>query len=99
MDTLDTLADTADRLERASELALSGSTQRSADWLAALATVDSLSRDLARGHSLSAQTVAVLARAVGAVADRCPTASVEQQLGDEATVTLDELAGLLEEEL
>ena len=88
------LAKAAQRLEEASEAALSSSTDRSAQYLGEAAAVRTLSRDLERGHTPSADTVRALSRSVWLLADCAPRGSREQSRADGATLTL---AGIAEE--
>lgn len=91
------LARAAGRLGEAAEAALSGSAQRSAEYLGEAAAVGTLARDLGRGHTPSAETVRALSRSVWLLADCAPRDSREQSAADSATLTLAGIAEELEE--
>lgn len=97
MTAAERLAKATRRLEEAAEL--SGTGTRSVEYLHTAASVRTLSRDLGRGHTPSAQAVRVLANSVELLADRAPRDSREQLTVDSATLTLAALAQDLEEGL
>ena len=99
MDTAQRLERAAQRLEEASELALSRSVHTATYYLGAASAVRALLRDLRRGHTPSASDVSRLSETVAVLADCAPLDSREQSRADGASLTLEGIAESLEEGL